>query len=979
MTMDEHFVNDQTTRIRRCILFMSSLSLCFALATSGPPLLAAERKAVATKLTPDETKQWKGLCVQIGGSLQLTKQLAGNSQLVLHRLDADLRSLKQAQRLLKEHRKGATLLTERWTRTRLPHANNLVNVVIASKDSKIPRSEILRVLCPGGVAFFAHDSGYKRVSKATPKGLDEWTHQWHGADGGLVTEDTEVGVPQGVQWVTGPLFAMAGRKSSTQSLVSAGGRNFYVTQNVVENVGRPKMAQFLVARDAFNGLLLWQRQWTGPFVSGSGETNPRLVTSSEHLYIVDDGHIVALDAPTGKTRYRWKADKDPDKLIHVDHTLLVQSPNGITALHDSLDKVKWKFRDKTTHGTASVDGRVFCLVSGRSKDGKFKHEIVSIHLSNGKIAWRVNTQRQTTAKRVRINFVGDGFVALQAHGSLHMFSAKSGKHLWTQKTDAKPGKDYVDPRYVGHFLRHGLLWMLKQNSERKLSGQNEWVGLDPLTGKQRRVLKTTGDWPRTATPAKMGCQLLIASDRYIMIPRQATFIDFKTGEKRPFKFTRGGCGLGFVPANGLVYSHPHACGCFSEAVRGFMGMHSRLAVPFKSSAKERVQRGLAFGRVKGRSADPEDWPVYRYDGAHTANSPTELNDRLSLVWSKQIAPDRQNPSGRAWSLRTGNRLTAPTVYNGTVFVADVDSGELDALDATSGKRRWSYLAAGRIDSPPTLHNGLCLFGSHDGYVYCLSARDGRLVWRFRAAPLDRRILAYGNVESRWPVGGTVLVRNNTAFVAAGRAPDADGGIQVHALNLQTGAARWSAQLNSMDLVGLCDFLVAGEKDVFLSNWRFDPKTGKHARADKSPHLRGGKVGLLEASWLKHDLAWRKGIQTWTANGASGQLLAFSRNASVSYEGEKQTLAFKGKTEWKRTVPKPAQITSLVLTKSHVVAAGSSDRKAQLAKGILWLLNKKDGAVKKAIELPGEAVLDALAVSRGRVFVSCQNGRLYCFK
>ena len=137
--------------------------------------------------------------------------------------------------------------------------------------------------------------------------------------------------------------------------------------------------------------------------------------------------------------------------------------------------------------------------------------------------------------------------------------------------------------------------------------------------------------------------------------------------------------------------------------------------------------------------------------------------------------------------------------------------------------------------------------------------------------------------------------------------------------------------------------------------------------------------MLEASWLKHDLAWRKGIQTWTANGASGQLLAFSRNASVSYEGEKQTLAFKGKTEWKRTVPKPAQITSLVLTKSHVVAAGSSDRKAQLAKGILWLLNKKDGAVKKAIELPGEAVLDALAVSRGRVFVSCQNGRLYCFK
>ena len=72
----------------------------------------------------------------------------------------------------------------------------------------------------------------------------------------------------------------------------------------------------------------------------------------------------------------------------------------------------------------------------------------------------------------------------------------------------------------------------------------------------------------------MGCQALIASDRYIMIPRQATFVDFETGEKLSFKFTRGGCGLGFVPANGLVYSHPHACGCYSDALRGFMGMHS---------------------------------------------------------------------------------------------------------------------------------------------------------------------------------------------------------------------------------------------------------------------------------------------------------------------------------------------------------------------------------------------------------------------
>ena len=43
-------------------------------------------------------------------------------------------------------------------------------------------------------------------------------------------------------------------------------------------------------------------------------------------------------------------------------------------------------------------------------------------------------------------------------------------------------------------------------------------------------------------------------------------------------------------------------------------------------------------------------------------------------------------------------------------------------------------AGGRIDTPPTIADGLCLFGSHDGWVYCLRAADGRLAWRFRAAP-----------------------------------------------------------------------------------------------------------------------------------------------------------------------------------------------------------------------------------------------------
>ena len=107
---------------------MILFAFCIILSTCEPALLAAERAAGPAKLTRDDTNQLTGLCVQIGGSLELTKKLAGNPQLLLHRLDADLHLVKQAQGFLTEHRKGATLLTEHWARTELPHSSNLVVV-----------------------------------------------------------------------------------------------------------------------------------------------------------------------------------------------------------------------------------------------------------------------------------------------------------------------------------------------------------------------------------------------------------------------------------------------------------------------------------------------------------------------------------------------------------------------------------------------------------------------------------------------------------------------------------------------------------------------------------------------------------------------------------------------------------------------------------------------------------------------------------
>lgn len=120
----------------------------------------------------------------------------------------------------------------------------------------------------------------------------------------------------------------------------------------------------------------------------------------------------------------------------------------------------------------------------------------------------------------------------------------TGEHLWSVTTEARPGKTYVDERYVGHFYQHGLVWLLAKNSPRTSDGQNVWRGLGPRTGQERRVLRTQGE-------------------------------------------------------------HPHACGCFSEVMRGFLAVHSSQEPPVVATPA-RLETGPANARQAAAPAQPDD-------------------------------------------------------------------------------------------------------------------------------------------------------------------------------------------------------------------------------------------------------------------------------------------------------------------------------------------------------------------------------------
>jgi hypothetical protein len=193
-----------------------------------------------------------------------------------------------------------------------------------------------------------------------------------------------------------------------------------------------------------------------------------------------------------------------------------------------------------------------------------------------------------------------------------------------------------------------------------------------------------------------------------------------------------------------------------------------------------------------------------------------------------------------WSVDLHGQITPPVVYDGRLYVAAKNQHTLYALEAQTGRRLWQFTAGGPIDSPPTIHGDLVLLGCANGSAYCLRTSDGAFVWRFRAAPSQRQIIAMEQLESPWRVHGSVLVKDGVAYLTAGRSSFLDGGIWIFALDPRTGQVLYETHLDTwtrlrddakgkpffpaFHIEGACsDILVSQDDFLYLGQFKFDRK------------------------------------------------------------------------------------------------------------------------------------------------------------
>jgi hypothetical protein len=142
---------------------------------------------------------------------------------------------------------------------------------------------------------------------------------------------------------------------------------------------------------------------------------------------------------------------------------------------------------------------------------------------------------------------------------------------------------------------------------------------------------------------------------------------------------------------------------------------------------------LVAGLASARAAD---WPMWRCDPARTASSDQQLPDELHLQWIRRLPtlevawPDQD----MMWF----DRQYEPVVAGHRMFVGSSRTDSLMAYDTRSGDLLWEFRSEGPIRFAPVASGGKLYVASDDGHLYCVRAADGRLLWKHRGGPSNRR-------------------------------------------------------------------------------------------------------------------------------------------------------------------------------------------------------------------------------------------------
>ena len=229
-----------------------------------------------------------------------------------------------------------------------------------------------------------------------------------------------------------------------------------------------------------------------------------------------------------------------------------------------------------------------------------------------------------------------------------------------------------------------------------------------------------------------------------------------------------------------------------------------------------IAAALALTATSAAASSGPDWPAYLNGPAHSSYQPAATAITSSVVaglapqWT--FKPDRATQSGQP-----APRLqSSPTVYNGVIYIGS-QTGTFYAIDETSGAVVWKrqfpwitkttcgsegFVSTATVMPDPKTGVLTVYVAAPDGYLYALDASNGATIWRSVVAIPSTTVNDYFN----W---GSPTVANGKIYMGISSqcdAPLVQGGVKAYdqssGANIATyyavpasnpGASVWSSQ------------------------------------------------------------------------------------------------------------------------------------------------------------------------------------------
>jgi outer membrane protein assembly factor BamB len=988
----------------------------------------------------------RGICVVLGDSdCELALELARDSELLIYvqlRLAEDV---EKARRIVDEAGfYGTRIFVEKGPLSELHIGDNLADAVIVVGGA--PKAEVLRVLRPEGKALL----GSEVLVKPVPEGVDDWSHPYHGPDNNPQSEDTVIRAPYLTHFMSEPRYA-----PMPQVAVASAGRAFKAFGHVAFKTREEPFLNKLVGFNGYNGTMLWQRD----LAEGVMIHRNTMIATPTILYVGDDKSCKLIDTATGRlkdeiippvekaggTFWKWMALEDgvlyalmgeqeqrdptmrwrreahgwpwnpiskgfnqPDGMKDGEKAY-VTHPWGfgrnVLAIDLKTKKVLWSYREDEP-----VDSRAMCMKNGRIYIFRFGAYLTCLNAKTGEILWRKTPDN-----------------APELFKSLGTFLNRQDWRTNWRTTDYLQCSDkalYFAGPPIGKLLAVStedgrILWenpynnfqlILREDGLYGISGQIDKGNLskkfDPLTGAVLAEFKT----------ARRACTRPTGSVDGIFYRAGGGTTRLDLAGRRPDWISpmRPPCHDGVTIANGLLYFWPSVCDC-QLTIYGITCLGPAEDFDFSPRATEsqRLEKGARnLTKVASLPESSADWPVFRADNTGSATTEAAISEKSTLLW-------RFKP--KTTPAPTLSVPTAPVTVGGLVFASGPD-GIVRVLDAVDGRLRWKAYTGGAVRFPPTIWKGRALVGSGDGWVYAFEAQTGRLLWRFRAAPVERKIPVYDSLLSTWPAASGVLVEDGVAYIAAGIV-NYDG-TYVYALDAATGRIKWqnntSGHLDSKARTGasvqghqlLHDgklYLASGTSispavyDITDGRCLNDPALLRNFAQNNvitSQSPRGCELSLLGDQVMacgkpfyahpKYDVfdntVFNKVFLTssggrdivWVSSQNSKKVLCFDNIDRELLRRKMAEPSNRFNVDWKRLGVRDKPLWSYDC-KDSVALAVCSNAVVVAKKSEIVALNLKDGSILWSESVPSAPVSWGLAVDRnGRTVVTLEDGQILCF-